>query len=86
MERTTKLIKEMQNETHDCLVCMEAITHKASIWDCGQCCGLFHLSCIQSWAQSCRNNSKLLELQKLFPKMEISWYWYVPQSAIIVQV
>lgn len=36
-----------------CVVCLEKVRSKDSIWQCDQCFCLLHLPCTQRWARSC---------------------------------
>lgn len=42
-----------QNIQSACVICLEKVRTKDSIWQCEQCFCLLHLPCTQSWARNC---------------------------------
>lgn len=53
-----KLIKEIENNTLECLVCCELIRDYHTIWSCRTCYHIFHLKCIKQWANSSRSDDE----------------------------
>lgn len=51
-----KLIKEIEKNVLDCMVCCELIRSTQSIWSCLTCYHIFHLKCIRQWETSSRGN------------------------------
>lgn len=45
--------KATQNLQTTCVVCLEKVRTKDSVWQCNQCYCLLHLTCTQLWAKSC---------------------------------
>ncbi|XP_059163306.1 transcriptional repressor NF-X1-like [Physella acuta] len=49
------LTEQLCTNKYECMVCCENIRAEASVWSCMNCYHVFHLSCIQKWAQSSIN-------------------------------
>ena len=74
--------KATQNLQTTCVVCLEKVRTKDSIWQCDQCYCLLHLTCTQRWAKSCyceetggnedeNGNWVCPKCRNLYPKREI---------------
>ncbi|CAA21417.1 shuttle craft like transcriptional repressor/ubiquitin-protein ligase E3 [Schizosaccharomyces pombe] len=53
LDMTSRMIVELKNRLYECSVCTDTINPSTSIWSCGTCYHVFHLSCIRKW---CKNS------------------------------
>lgn len=51
-----KLVKEIENNTLECLVCCEIIRDYQATWSCPTCFHIFHLKCIKQWQSSSQSD------------------------------
>ncbi|OMH84184.1 FKBP12-associated protein-like protein [Zancudomyces culisetae] len=49
-EMHSQLIKRLENERYECMICCEKVRRRQDIWSCDQCWGIFHLGCVSQWA------------------------------------
>lgn len=53
-EQAEALTADLRSGKYECMVCMERIGKKASVWNCSGCYAIFHIRCITTWsAKSC---------------------------------
>ena len=58
-----------------CVVCLEKVRSKDSIWQCDQCFCLLHLPCTQQWARSCYSEDSGEGTEKI--------YWACPKCRML---
>ncbi|CAG5121642.1 unnamed protein product [Candidula unifasciata] len=46
------LTEQLSSSKYECMVCCDNIRPESAVWSCQNCYHVFHLSCIQKWAQS----------------------------------
>ncbi|RPA81228.1 hypothetical protein BJ508DRAFT_239239 [Ascobolus immersus RN42] len=54
-EMMARIHKDISSGNHECMVCFGGVTRRSKIWDCKVCYTVFHLNCIQKWAQQAVN-------------------------------
>ncbi|KAF8571542.1 hypothetical protein P879_01656 [Paragonimus westermani] len=52
-----KLINQLRRGTYQCVVCISKVHQQDPIWSCTTCFHIYHLSCIQSWAEKCQSGA-----------------------------
>jgi transcriptional repressor NF-X1 len=49
----TTITDDLCKGSYECMICLHTLGKSAQIWACQTCYGLFHLSCVRKWAESC---------------------------------
>ena len=66
--------------TWSCLICLSTVRRMEAVWSCDQCCCLFHLMCIQQWAQDSLRLVQPSPLSpELFPELDTIRNWSCPK-------
>ncbi|KAG5674509.1 hypothetical protein PVAND_004471 [Polypedilum vanderplanki] len=51
-----RLIKEIESNTLECMICCEKIKSYQPIWSCSNCYHILHLYCIKTWMKNSKND------------------------------
>lgn len=66
-----------------CLICLERIKPTEPSWSCSsRCFAVFHLLCIQSWAQQCSNLAAARAASRAVTVKDDSLLWHCPKCRI----
>ena len=66
--------------TWSCLICLSTVRRVEAVWSCEGCGCLFHLMCIQQWAQDCLHLVQQSTLSPdLFPDLVTARNWSCPK-------
>ncbi len=60
-------------ERESCIICLISVKAVEAIWSCTQCYCVFHLSCIQAWAQDSLHSLSSGLSARLFPNQTLLW-------------
>ncbi|KAK9455060.1 ribosomal L15-domain-containing protein [Dipodascopsis uninucleata] len=45
-----RILEEIHEDDYECMICMNSVHRKSKIWTCDTCYRIFHIKCIQKWA------------------------------------
>lgn len=57
-ELAETIMKELTEQTYECMICYDNIKRAAPVWSCSTCFTVFHLDCARKWARSCSDGSQ----------------------------
>jgi transcriptional repressor NF-X1 len=46
---TEEIVKKLNNDAYECMICYDVISRKAQTWSCTRCFVIFHLACMSKW-------------------------------------
>lgn len=52
-----QLIKDIENNTLECMICCEKVRDHQSTWSCSNCYHILHLNCIRAWISNSKTDS-----------------------------
>lgn len=50
--RTETFIKQLLNNTYECIICYSLIRNEVAVWACDVCYQIYHLYCIKKWSNA----------------------------------
>lgn len=53
-----QLIKDIENHSLECMICMLKIKDYQAIWSCSNCFALLHMNCIKTWINNSHNSGE----------------------------
>ncbi|KAL7721097.1 Nuclear transcription factor [Entamoeba marina] len=48
--RGVEIMKNLNNEQYECVICYAKIEKNQQIWTCNRCYAIFHIGCVRQWA------------------------------------
>lgn len=72
-----ELLTGLLNDSYECMICMNFIRRRQSIWHCEECYALFHLDCISKWSKNSMEEARS-QRQSILPQKAPLDGWRCP--------
>lgn len=72
-----ELLAGLLNDSYECMICMNNVRRRQSIWHCEECYALFHLDCISKWSKNSLEEARQVP-QGILPQKPPADGWRCP--------